>query len=88
VAASVRVGAVAGELEEVERVQDRDRTREVSDEDEGRLERSDEQRLAIAVVARDLAAELPDPRRELLPRQVDLPDAWPRLYDASSRWYR
>jgi hypothetical protein len=74
VAAGVRVGAVAGQLEEVDRVRDRDRTREVGDEDEARLERGDEQRLAIGVVARDLTAELADARRELLSRQVDLAD--------------
>ena len=73
-AARLAVGAVPGELDEVERMQDRDRAREVGDEDERRLERGDEQRLASLVVARDLGAELAYARRDLAGREVDLAD--------------
>jgi hypothetical protein len=88
VAARVGVGAVARKLDEVERVEDRDRPRQVGDEDEARLERGDEQRLAALVVVRDLTAELPDARRELLAPEVNLPDRGRQGYDASSRRYR
>jgi hypothetical protein len=57
--------AVAGELDEVERVEDRDRPRKVRDEDEARLQRPDEDRFAAVVVARDLGAELANARRQL-----------------------
>ena len=57
--------AVAGELDEVERVEDRDRAREVGDEDEARLQRRHEDRLAAGVVAGDLGAELPNARGKL-----------------------
>ena len=68
------VGGVAGQLDEVDVVEDGQRAREVGEEDEARLQRRDEQRLAAGVVARDLRAELPDARGELRPREVDLPD--------------
>ncbi len=79
--------AVAGELDEVHRVKDRDRTREVSRKDETRLEGTDEHRLAAGVIARDLRADLPHPSGKLRRREVDLPDpvvhvrglSWPRL---------
>jgi hypothetical protein len=58
-------------------VQDRHGAREIGDEDERRLERGDEDRLEILVVAGDLGAELLDPRGDLLPREVDLAD--PRI---------
>jgi hypothetical protein len=87
VAARVRVRSVARKLEEVDRVGDRDRAREVGEEDEARLQRGDEERLPTGVVAGDVAAELADTCGQLLPRQVDLADG-ARLYDASSRWYR
>jgi hypothetical protein len=88
VAARVGVGAVTRELDEVERVGDRDRPREVGDEDDARLERRDEQRLTALVVVGDLAAELADARGKLLAREVDLPDRGRQGYDASSRRYR
>jgi hypothetical protein len=75
--------AVAGELDEVERVRDRDRAREVCEEDEARLERADEQRLAALEVARDLGAQLRDTRGQLAGREVDLADA--RIYETRSR---
>jgi hypothetical protein len=55
VAAHLRA-AVAGELDEVEVVRDRKRTRQIGEEDDARLERADEQRFAAGVVARDLRA--------------------------------
>jgi hypothetical protein len=88
VAAGVGVGPVARELDEVERMGDGDRAREIRDEDDAGLERGDEQRLATLVVLCDLAAELAYARRELLAREVDLPDRRRQGYDASSRRYR
>jgi len=88
VAACVRVGAVARELDEVEGVEDRDRSGEVGEEDDARLQRRDEEGLAARVVARDLGAELADARAELLPREVDLADDVRVGYDASSSRYR
>jgi hypothetical protein len=65
---------VAGELDEVDVVQDRQRARQVGEEDEARLQRSDEQRLPALVVGGDLRAELGDARRDLIRREVDLAD--------------
>jgi hypothetical protein len=73
VAAGGRAG-VAGELDEVELVGDRQRAREVGDEDEARLQGGDEQRLPAGVVTGELGAELLDPRRDLLGREVGLSD--------------
>jgi uncharacterized protein len=75
--------AVARELDEVERVRDRDRAREVGEEDEACLQRADEQRLAALEVARNLRAELRDTRGQLAGRKVDLADA--RVYVTRSR---
>jgi hypothetical protein len=55
-------------------VEDRKRAREVGEEDDARLERSDEQRLPAGVVGRDLRSELLDPGRDLGGREVDLAD--------------
>jgi hypothetical protein len=55
------VGAVvARELDEVDRVGDRDRAREVGQEDEARLQQRDEQQVAAGVLAADFRAELAD----------------------------
>ena len=72
--AELRIGAEAGELDEVDRVEDRDRPREVGEEDDRRLERRDEQRLAALVVAGDLRAELANARLDLFRSEVDLAD--------------
>jgi hypothetical protein len=86
--APARLGrAVAGELEEVEVVEDRQRAGEVGAEDEARLQRRDEERLAAGVVACELRSELGDPFADLLCAEVDLADA-AGVYDARSRWYR
>jgi hypothetical protein len=55
-------------------VDDRQGAREIGDEDDCGLERSDEDRLETLVVSRDLGAELLDPSLDLLPREVDLAD--------------
>src|SRR5438552_4067857 len=52
--------AIAGKLDEVDRVEHRDGAGEVGGEDEARLERCDEHRFAVGVIARDLRSELPD----------------------------
>jgi hypothetical protein len=65
---------VAGELDEVEPVEDRDGAGQVGEEDEARLQRADEDRLEARVVAADLGAELPDAGGERLGGEVDLPD--------------
>ena len=62
VAAGVRAGGVARELDEVDPVRDLDGTREVGQEDEARLQRRDEERFEVLVVVRDLATELTDTR--------------------------
>jgi hypothetical protein len=79
------VGAVvAGELDEVDRVRDRDRTREVSQEDEARLQERDEQQVAAGVLAGDLRAELADASSQLVGREKNLADAGIDAYDARS----
>jgi hypothetical protein len=70
-AATARIGR---ELEEVELVRDRERPREVGEEDGARLQRRDEERIPARVGDRDLGAELRDAGGDLLPREVDLPD--------------
>jgi hypothetical protein len=88
VAALVGAGGVARELEEVEPVGDADGAGEVGDEDEARLQRCDQERLAAVVVARYLPSELSDARSYLLAREVDGAEAWAAAYDASSSRYR
>ena len=65
---------VGGELEEVDAVRDRQRTREVGEEDGAGLQRRDEQRLAARVRRGQLGAELADAAPDLVAGQVDLPD--------------
>jgi hypothetical protein len=55
-------------------VDDRQRAREIGDEDDCGLERGDEDRLEAVVVDGNLRAELLDPSLDLLPREVDLAD--------------
>ena len=84
-----RGSVVAGELDEVQLVDDRDRPGEVGDEDEARLQQPDQEKIAAGVVLRDLGAELGDPRAKLLRGEEDLADARARVYDARSsrnRW--
>ena len=70
---------VAGELDEVDVVQDRQRARQVGEEDEARLQRPDEQRLPALVVVGDLRAELGDACRDLIRGEVDLADPGRRV---------
>jgi hypothetical protein len=88
--AAVAAGAdalpVARELDEVDPVRDLDRTGEIRQEDEARLQRRDEERLAIRVVACDLASQLRNPGAQLLRGEVCLADAGIQGYDARSRW--
>jgi hypothetical protein len=86
VAARADARPVAGQLDEVERVRDRDRPREVGEEDEARLQRGDEQRLLAGVIARDLPGELRDACVKLLCGEVALADAGIEGYEARSRW--
>jgi len=74
-AGAVRV--VGGELEEVELVRDRQRAREVGDEDEARLERRDEERISTLVLERELVSELAYASLDFLAREVDVAD--PRI---------
>jgi hypothetical protein len=80
------VGAVvAGELDEVDRMGDRDRARKVGQEHEARLQQRNEQQVAAGVVARDVGPELADARLQLLGSEEDLADAGVgRSYDARS----
>jgi hypothetical protein len=56
-------------------VHDRQRPREIGDEDDRRRQRGDEDRLEALVVGGNLCAELVDPSLDLLTREVDLADS-------------
>jgi hypothetical protein len=73
--AAHRGAAVAGQLDEVDLVRDRDRAREVGQEDEARLQEADQQQLALRVVGRDLLAELGDAGAQGLRVEEDLADS-------------
>jgi hypothetical protein len=80
---------VAGELDEIEVVMNRDRAREIGDEEQTRLEGADEERLRAAVVGSDLPAEIRDAGPDLIGGQVDVADALVGMrYEASSSRYR
>jgi hypothetical protein len=55
-------------------VHDRERARQVGEEDEARLQTADQDRLAARVVLADLLAELLDARTDLVGGEVDLAD--------------
>jgi hypothetical protein len=61
-------------------VRDRDRSAQVGEEDEARLQQGDEQQVAVGVVAGDLRAQLLDARVNLLRAQEDVTDAWVALF--------
>jgi hypothetical protein len=85
------VAAVAGELDEIELVRDRDGAREIGEEEERALERSDEQGVETVVVGRDLGAELGDASLNLLGREVRLADpevVVQRARSSLNRWAR
>jgi hypothetical protein len=76
---------VARQLDEVDLVRDRDRAREVGQEDEARLQEGDQEQLAALVVLGDLRAELGDTLSQLPGAEEDVPQSRvPRLYDARS----
>jgi hypothetical protein len=65
---------VARQLDEVDPVDDRQRPRQVGEEDEARLQAADQNRLAARVVLADLLPELGDAALDLVGGQVDLSD--------------
>jgi hypothetical protein len=67
--------AVAGQLDEVERVVDRRRAREVADEGDAGFQRPDEERLPVGVVTRQLRSDLGDAASDLVGVEEDLADA-------------
>jgi hypothetical protein len=75
---------VRRELEEVELVRDRQRAREIGEEDEARLQRRDEERRLAGVVEREVGTELPYACVELLASEVDIADAARRQLARSS----
>jgi hypothetical protein len=69
-------------------MRNRDRPRQIGQEDERALEDRDEDGLAIRVVGGDLRAQLADTGTELLPGEVDLSDPGiRRLYEARFSLY-
>jgi hypothetical protein len=58
-------------------VRHREGAREVGEEDDARLQRRDEERVPACIGRRELLAELPDARRDLVAGEVDLPDRVP-----------
>jgi hypothetical protein len=87
--AAGRRARVAGELDEIEVVVDRDRAREVGEEEQARLQRSDQERLAREEVGGQLATELGDASPDLRCGEVDVSDVLVAGdQEASSRWYR
>jgi hypothetical protein len=85
-AAAAAVG-IRGHLDDVHRVQDRDRAREVGEEHGARFQRSDEQGLATRVVRGDLEAELGHAHSYLRGGEVHLADGVVS-YEASFSRYR
>jgi hypothetical protein len=69
-------------------VGDGKRAREVGQEEDARLQRGDEDRLAILVVTRDLGAELADTCLDLTGGEVDLTERVWSFYEARSSLYR
>jgi hypothetical protein len=65
-------------------VRDRDRAREVGEEDEARLQQRDEEQVAAGVVAGDLGTQLADAALQLLGGEEDVADAGVQIYDARS----
>jgi hypothetical protein len=73
--AAAAVALVAGQGEEIEVVRDGQCAGEIRDEDGGRLQRGDEDRLAAGVVGRDGVSKLGDPSPDVVGREIDLADA-------------
>jgi len=66
---------VGRELQKIDLMRDRERPREIREEDDARLERRDEKWSSSLVSRRELLAELVDPAGDLLAGEVDLPRA-------------
>jgi hypothetical protein len=89
VVALLLLGAVAGQLDEVERMVDRQCARQVADERDASLERPDQEGLQALVSTRQLGAELEYTGRDLVGVEEDLPDAIVQLaQDAFRSPYR
>jgi hypothetical protein len=69
------VALVARQGDEIEIVGDLQGAGEVRDEDGGRLQRGDQDRLATGVVSRDGVSKLGDPSPDVVGREIDLADA-------------
>jgi len=82
------VDPVAGELDEIEVVVDRDRARQVADERDARFQTTDEQRLPAGVVAGQLSAELPNARADLVSIEKDVADALVELDQCAQEAFR
>ena len=67
-------------------MRDLQRPREVGQEENARLQRGDEDRIAALVVAGDLGAELGNARPDLRGSEIDLTELL-GLYEAKSRLY-
>ena len=76
---AVVVLAVAGELDEVEVMVRPDRTREVWEKRDARLQGADEQRFAPFVVPGELGADLADAAANLVGFEEDLADSFVEL---------
>ncbi len=73
---ATRLGAgIARELEEVERVRDRDGAREVGDEGDAGFQRPDQDRLAAVVRVGDLLTKLLHASRERARVEIDVADS-------------
>ena len=77
---------VAGKLDEVERMENRHGSAQIGDEDEARLERRHQHRLAAGVVVCDLGAELLHARSDLGRGEGDLTDPVVRRPVAGISW--
>ena len=86
--AGVGIRGVCRQLDEVERMGNGDRARQVGEKDEARFQRRDEERVSALVVAGDFASELAYAGLQLLTAEVNLPEPPGLGYDASSSWYR
>ena len=83
--ADPRAAGVRRELDEVDRVRRADGARQIGEEDGARLQEPDEKQVRALVVARDLAAELRDARRDLRGGEKDVADARVVAQEARSR---
>jgi hypothetical protein len=66
--------SIRREFHDVERVGDRQCSRQIGEEDDARLEGRDEDRIESRVVAGELGSELENAGRDLGPAQIDRPD--------------